>query len=627
MTDEQTPPEGDDDAPEYFPGERRRTVPKAAWAVLAVALAALLILLISRPAWLTHDVDDQTLQVPADRHFSRSLVMAGDPDGIWLSDETSSRTFEVRLPVDSAADQTRLHLVGTSTVPDTSTAFLSVAVDGQLVDRQAVPHGSNTIDRYVDIPEQAVEDGEVRIRIYTDGERHEERCTADHSAGMLIHLDSGSLIEAALAEPVRTVRDAVASWSRNTAVVVADDDPQWLTAAAQVGLALIRNGYDVEFTREPPDSASRDSILVGPAEVLADRYGWSSEDRQDAVAVGRVGDAAVVGVTTVQADAVARFLEAPTVAVADSPGSAPGTVTPAPVGSANEVPLEALGADTAPGQITETRRWGTSFALADLPGGRLPSAAAVSMTLPASPDDITWILTAELNGRLVGSVPLNPTRGDVEVPLPESAMLLDNSLTLTVSRDRDLGGCDVRVSPYPIQLNETSALRLGSAPGAGFTALPRQLNSGAAVYLPGSNDDDPVVLLNRAVPVIADFVSAQEYPDFQWDTAPDGRAPFIVVGDSDGVDTALTLRDGRLVDVPTGSVLNVPAFTDGLLVQTAAGDRGGAGLSLMGRGQVAPTALPDFGRADAQVVTAQGGFVVEPGGAVVTEPPIRQSPP
>lgn len=627
MTEGADPGNSADGAEDYFPGERRRVVPKAAWLVLAIALATLLVLLVSRPSWFTHDIDDQSLRVPADRHFSKSLASAGDPDGIWLSDENPSRTFAVRLPVDVDTDQARLRLVGSSRVPDTSTAFLSVSVNGQLIDRAKIASGDDTIDRYVEIPDGATGDGELRIRIFVDGERHEERCSADHSAGMLVHLDPASLVEAALSAPVASVRDAVAGWGRAMVVAVGDHDPAWLTAAAQVGMALTRHGYGVEFTDAVPDADARDTLLVGPANVLSDRFGWTGEgDGRGPLEVGRIGDSPVVAVTAPQGALAARFLGTPTVITADSPSSAPTAVAPAQQSTGDRVGVEVLGADLSATTITETRTWRVPFALADLPGGRIPSSSAVSVELPASPDDITWILTTELNGVLVGNVPLNPTRGEVRVPLPATAMRVNNSLAFTVSRDRNLGGCDVRVTEYPIQLNQASALEIGDDRGVGFTAVPQQLSAGAAVYVPGPGSEDVIAVLNRSVPVVAEFVAAQVYPDFRWNTAPDGRDAFIVLGDADAVSTPLVLRDGRLISLSFGSLLDVPSFSEGLLVQTARGDAGGRGLSLTGAGAMSAPPNTVFGRTDVEVITAQGRFTVEPDGAVVTESPPRQSP-
>ncbi|MYR08142.1 hypothetical protein GTV32_18375 [Gordonia sp. SID5947] len=611
---------------EYFTGERGRSVPRGAWWVLGIALVALLVFVIARPSWFTDDPNDTSLHVPPERHFTKTLAGSGHADGVWLTDDSPSTSYLVTLPADSARTKTRLHMSGSTQVPEQSTVFLSVSMDGQQVYNEQLASGDNEVDAFIDVPEQIADDGQVRVSIKADGTRHDDTCTTDHSAGMQIHLDPQTVLEAALTEPVHTVRDAVVSWDRDLTVVLADQGDQWRTAAAQMGMALTRAGHQVRFSPTVPDTDVRDAILVGPAGTLADGSGWSQPDGTAAGAVvGKVGGTPVLGVTSPDGSLISTYLTQPTVTTADAPGSDPISVTTTgPAG--DQVALESLGADMSVGQITESRKWRVGYSLADSPGGRLPQALRVQMQLPASPPDLRWILSVDLNGTLVGSRVLNDTAGDVTIPLPPQNELLQNVLTLTVDRDRDLGGCDVRVSSYPIQIRSGSALTLGADPGAGFTALPRGLAPGFDIYVPDAGAD-AVEQLNAIVPTLTEFVPAQMNPDFRWNTQPEAGRPFVLVGSSPQVKPAVRLENGRIVGGPDGSALDIPAFDDGLLVETVTGAGRSPGLLIQYQGSIGTTGLPDFGRETAQVVTSQSSFGINADGSIEPTTPVREDLP
>ncbi|MFW0792874.1 hypothetical protein AAFP30_03590 [Gordonia sp. CPCC 205515] len=615
-------PAPDDRTPDIEPvGKRARSVPAWAWLVLALALVALLVLLIVRPAWSSNRDSDSAFGATApDRQFTKSLAASGHADGIWLDDSSASSSYLVTLPADTPREQTRLHVTGTSQVPDDSTVFLSVTMDGQQVYKQELAKGDNEISADIDVPTGLADDGQVRIAFRADGTRNVEQCTLDHSAGMQIHLDPETAIQAVLAEPIHTVRDAVVAWDRDVTIVLADTGFDWRTAAAQLGMALTRDGHRVTYADAIPGDDVHDAILLGPADSLNGKLGWSAsqQDSGEPITVGSAGGVPVVGVTTTDGPLIATFLTQPTVSTADSAENAPKAVTPAPV-AGNSVPVDLLDADTSVGDITESRDWHIRYTLGELPGGRLPQAIRVAMTLPASPSDLTWMLNVELNDQLVGSRPLNPTNGQVTIPLPPQGQLVENTVTLSVNRDRDLGGCDVRVTTYPIQLQASSALLLGDDPGAGFTALPRALAPGFAVYVPNTDGVDAIDELNAIVPTLTTFVPAQYNPDFRWNTQPAAGQPFIVVGPSSAVNPTVRIDDGRIVAGPDNTTLDIPTFDNGLLVEATRSTTKAAGLYLQYQGSIGTTALPDFGRETAQVVTTQRSFTINADGTVAPQ--------
>ncbi|MFD4292263.1 hypothetical protein ACFWPA_06890 [Rhodococcus sp. NPDC058505] len=616
-----------DDTGRYFKGEKGRTVPRSAWWVLGVALVLLAGFIVVRPSWFTKDVDDTSLEVPPERHFAKTLAGSGHADGVWLTDDSPSTSYLVTLPADSGRDETRLHLTGSTQVAADSTVFLVVSMDGQQVSKTQLATGDNPLDTFVDVPDQAAGDGRVRVQVRAEGTRHDETCTPDHSAGMQVHLDPASVLEAALDQPIHTVRDTVASWDRALTVVLTDRGDQWRTTAAYLGMALTRAGHDVSYTDSPPDGDLRNTILLGPAATLTEATGWRPVDGDAAaVTVGRIDGAPVLGLVEPRGDLLSTFLTEPTVATADSDTADPRAVTPATPGG-DQVPLASLGADMSRGQITETRRWRVGYSLADLPGGRAPASVRVAVQLPDSPDDLTWLLNTDLNGRFLGSQRLNATGGVATIDLPPADQLLDNTLTLTVQRDRDLGGCNVRVTSYPIQLRGESALQLGDDPGAGFTALPRQLAPGFAVSLPDATEANAVEQLNAVTPVLTDFVPAQYDPEFRWGGQPAPGQPFILVGDSPDVAPPVRLADGRIVAGPDPTPLDISAFDTGLVVETATGTGGAPGLVVQYAGDAGAVRLPDFGRESAQIVTSQGAIVVNPDGTIAPTTPVRRDAP
>lgn len=609
------------DQPEYFSGERERRVPKGAWWVLGIACVLLLSLLVVRPTWFTRAADDNSLHVPSDRHFTKTLAGLGHADGLWLNDDTSSTSFTVRLPVDSELSQTRVHLVGETQVPQDSTTFLSILADGDQVYRRELNRGTNPLDEYIDLPEGTVDDGSVRIQMRLHGSLNNQTCATDHESGADIHIGPDTVVEAALSEPVHTVRDVVSSWDRDVTLVVPDEADPWRTAAAQVGVALVQAGHEVRYAAAMPDEDRESAVLVGPGPTLAGA-GWES-DSTDPVAAGTVGDAAVLGIRDGSAADIARLVTGPLLPVADGPGDDPRKV-PATSLAGDTIALDDLGADLSTASITEDHTWRVSYSLADLPGGRLPRAIRAAWQLPASPADLTWILTTSLNGRLIDSRRLTGGPSPV-IPLPPGLERVDNTVTFTVQRDRNLGGCDVRETAYSMALDPTSALLLGDDRGEGFVALPKILAPGFNVYVTAGSGESTVDALNASVPVVAAFVQAGHSPDFVWEADPPAAGPFVQIGTSRGVSTPVSVADGRLVS--ESPVLDVSTITNGVVV--SCGMRGGtvSGLVVQPVGTVAPAALPVFGTESAQIVTTHGSVAVNADGTpAVTGAPRANAP-
>jgi cellulose synthase operon protein B len=250
----------------------------------------------------------------------------------------------------------------------------------------------------------------------------------------------------------------------------------------------------------------------------------------------------------------------------------------------------------------------------------VPTAVRLGFQVPAASSDTRWVVQVQLNGRLVASTQLAGSgTQQVNVALPAGQEKLRNVLTVTLLRDRDVGGCNVRQTTYAVQLLPESALVLGGR-GAGFTGVPATFATGFEVVLPASSADAPAETLTSLVPTLAEFSGWQQVADVSWDGSP-GARPFLSFGPvPDGVKAPVSLADGRL----SGSGFDLQSFADGLVVETATATAGGSGLVVTATGDTADAVVPAYGREVARVIaTRGGGFVVSGSGRVVTVPPTR----
>ncbi|MCK0172983.1 hypothetical protein [Mycolicibacterium sp. F2034L] len=570
-----------------------------------------------RPQFFTRPPVGAPYQVPSERHFAKTFAALGHTDGVWLTSDNPSVTFDVTVPVDVARSKDRVKLAGSIQVAEDSTVFLQVLLDGQQVFERQLPRGNRGLDNTIEIPESISADGQVRVTVRIRGILSHPRCTPEQAAGAIVHLNEGSVVEAELDGPLHSVRDVTAALDHDVTVVAADTSPDWFATATALGVSLTRAGHRVIYVHDMPADAGPSVILVGPAQTLVDETGWQAAEADDnsSIRVGSVGATPRLAVVAPEPALVSRFLTTPAIVTADGAADDPRAVGTTML-SGDQVSLEALGADLSETTITENRSWRVNYSLVDLPGGRIPRAVRVEMSLPATPVDLSWILTTSLNGQMVDS--RRVTDEPMSIVLPPNTHRVNNHLTMTVQRDRDLGGCDVRVTPYPMQMLATSALELGDNPGEGFTALPGALTGDTEVrVVPGA---DPVVLLNATVGVVATFTPWGRFPDIYLDTGARLERPFIVIG-GPFASSLVQLRDSRLIagDQP---VLDLDSFTDGMVVQCAGGL---PGLVVSVVGDPGRPVLADFGRECAQIMTPAGNFAVVGRGEEFVAHPVRKA--
>ena len=244
------------------------------------------------------------------------------------------------------------------------------------------------------------------------------------------------------------------------------------------------------------------------------------------------------------------------------------------------------------------------------------------MQVPVTSDDSRWLVQVEVNGQLAGSERLRggDAAQEVRVAIPAGVEMLRNELAVSLTRDRDLGGCNMRQTEYDVQVLPSSRLVLGGT-GTGFTRIPSTFTRGFVVNLASSATERPAGTLTGLVPTLAEFSGWQQQPRFAWDAVP-ARRPFLYVGEPPArMDVPIQVSADRLL----AAGLDLQSLQDGLVVQcTSVGSTRGLVLTPVG----APDAvIPAYGRQTARIVTTGGGgAVVTSAGRVVTVPPVRTEP-
>lgn len=617
------PPEQPQTPPE--PGHRH-WFPRGALVFFALVAVLVFLLVLLRPSWFGRDDDSQTST--SGTTFEQDLAGLGQPQGISLSDDNAtSSSFTMAVPRDSRLHNATLTLAGRTQSSEPGTVFLRVLVDGTSQYVGQLADGEEHLDVDVPVPDDALDDGSIKVQVRLTGSLDQQRCNIDQSLGALVVLDGDKTrLHGSLDDRLHSVRDLVAGLEHDVTLDLAlptsgADAQAWFETAAQLGVALTQEGHEVSYADVTDDLSGDDGshVLVGPADAVAD-LGWDADgDATGSVQVGEVDDVAHLAVTEPSADVVPTFLATDAVTTADAEATSPRSLEVEQLGG-NRVSLASLGANTDVQQLTSSRSWRVPYSLADLPGGAVPRAVRLGFQVPAASADTRWVAQVQLNGRLVASPELDgPGQQQVTVALPAGQELLRNQLTVTLLRDRDLGGCQVRQTTYAVQLLPESSLVLGGR-GAGFTGIPATFADGFDLDLPASSTDSPAETLTSVVPTLAEFSGWQQVADTSWDGTP-GDRPFLAFGPvPDGVRAPVTLADGRLA----GAGFDLQAFDDGLVVERATTSAGVTGLVVTATGDTAGAVVPAYGREVARVVaTAGGGFVVTESGRVVSVPPTR----
>ena len=223
---------------------------------------------------------------------------------------------------------------------------------------------------------------------------------------------------------------------------------------------------------------------------------------------------------------------------------------------ASMTPLSAFGADTSVQNIANSRTWRMDYALADLPGGRLPEAVSIDLRLSEGPDGFTNLVHTVLNGEMIDSRRLQPgVDSRFAVGLPPHLHNLNNELSITLQRHRDVGGCEISQQRFPVQLSAESGLMLARGAGAaGFTALPPVFSDALLVRLPSEMDAPERLITARvAAESIARFAPRRADLTFEFAVVDNGSSdrvtrPFLAINNMPGnAEAPLRVYADRLV--------------------------------------------------------------------------------
>ncbi|MBD0864069.1 hypothetical protein IA539_23170 [Gordonia sp. zg691] len=615
---------------------------RATWlprrALLFFALVAVLVLVFVwlRPNWFIPASGGDGPTATAGTDFVQTLSTAGSGDDVVLSDDnTTSSSFTFTRPQDARVTDTRLILSGRSQAEVSRPVFLKVFIDGAMRHVERLGDGKRELDIEVAIPQRAVEDNAIDVQVRLSGASGDEQCVSDRELGALVVLDArGTRVTGDLDSPLESVRDVVTGLGQRVTlrIVPPEGDSSgelargWIETATRVGVALTREGYEVRVVDASGDVRDGNStILIGPVTALAG-LGWEPTDgATGSILTGRLGDRSVLAVVGTSGDVTVPFRAGGADVIADAAFSTPRTQETEPR-HGSVMSLAELGLDTSAVQVTRSRAWRVAYSLADLPGGRAPQSARLGFQVPPAPPGSRWLTQIQLNGQLVASRVLTApgTTDWVDAPLPAAATQVRNQLTITVSRDRDISGCQVREAPYSVALSPDSAL-VGRAEGAGFTALPAAFAWGFETALPAVAARNPAQTVSALVPALAEFSGLYGSLEFVWERTPDGR-PFVLLGSMPiaGIAAPVALSGDRL----EAAGVDVTSMSNGLVLQTAATQSGATGLLITPVGDPADVLLPPLGREAALIVPTGGrALVVDEAGRVVPHPPERTPPP
>lgn len=171
------------------------------------------------------------------------------------------------------------------------------------------------------------------------------------------------------------------------------------------------------------------------------------------------------------------------VALAGRPGidamlSARAALAPSPAPHGWPVTASELGAETLVRNFRGSRRWTLSYRLADLEGGRMPTALDLRLMASTLADGNDWVVRVSLNGNLLHTQRFDGASEtlSMDVPLPTAIQGLRNDITIELI-DTSPNDSICRTGPdAQAQLLPATALSAdGRQPANGWGAMVRAL--------------------------------------------------------------------------------------------------------------------------------------------------------
>ncbi len=520
-------------------GRRAFRVALAALAVTAILLAVLLSLFGDRLK-LRGPLADPALS------YQRTLEQLHMPNGQWLSGFPSYASFSIPLPRDVDVERAEVRLRLSTDLSEKAVAILKISVNGQRAHEMVLQAGQTDYLFHFPVTANLQRQRYIRVGLALDGEVGDIVCKDDEIEGAVVFVRPDSAIDVTLKQPVYSVRDAMVLLPRDVVIALPEvtDTAGWLNTATALGVQLSHMGHDVTFgqlahVRKLLQQHDQQGLIMLGDQPTLGRSGLAfspeglalsvaeqdstaastpaAEYRPDVFAQGFDGRM-VLAVTAQQPHLVREIFSNPLRSLATLSAVQPNRMqgVRSTLGR-DHIPLESLGVDTSVQQVSTRRKWSVDYAVADMPGSRIPAQLRFGMRLPVSHEDVVNIVSVVLNDHLIASRTIED--GDehiMDFDLPRAHQKLRNRLEISLYRHRDEGGCDHDKARLPVQISSRSALILGSAEPdtvASFMDMPREFSAGPEVLVPQSYaQTDGADVLNTLLPVLAEFLPFRAEP-------------------------------------------------------------------------------------------------------------------
>ncbi|WP_019960074.1 hypothetical protein [Woodsholea maritima] len=507
-----------------------------------------------------------------------NLADMGHEDGVVISGFPAYASARLPLVRDRETKALRLILSGEQDVSAQAVTALRVTVNGRRVIERVLAPGRREFRWVFDLTEEFAGASEAQVAFQLMGDLPEGLCHDQRSVGALIAFDGQSGVELELDGPIDSLRDVMALTPHRVKIATASREPSegYLGLAIRLGARLTRAGYQVDMIDldQAVESPNRDGLFLIASPERLRQYGFErlQSGAQAGTTLWQRKGKVVVALSDPERIETVRFLTSELLPIARADSVDPVLYTG--VGQIGDrLSLTALNVDTDVQRVSDGREWRFDYDLAQLPGGRLPTHLQLDLRLPADADDVTNVAHVALNGALIDSQRLESGRvNTLRLELPSTLQKLHNTVSISLQRDHERGGCEINRQRYPVQLLESSSLFWDNDQfGAGFTSLPRAFANLVDVRMPAymePGEDLPAARL--AANAIAAFVPATSQINFIFEESENGIAgpadrPFISIDTTpSNVSAPLRIYADRVVieSDGQGGVTDVRALSD-----------------------------------------------------------------
>jgi len=433
--------------------------------------------------------------------WSRSLNDLGYATDIRASGLEGEVALDWPVPAGAEGGELRLALGALTTAG--FTAVLDVFVNGRgMATRQLAP-GESRLALTLPLPPEALTQGTLRVSLRYAAAAGGSRCRDKRLGGVALAVDPATTLALNMPAP-RRAADALALLPATIRVALPEgplSEAEYQTLLTTAAF-LARTGHRISV------------ISGGEADVVLSRNAAAPALRPEGGLVLPLREA---------------LGEEP--ARGAAPLSTNDTSLALPVEGAREAYTQAA--------------W--SFAIPELPAGRIPTALMVQLVHGADAPGIHHVVHLMINSALAASAELAPGRTDpVTLPIPAGLLGFAGRATLRFERIASTG-CLEASAPLPVTLAPNPRLLLGPAPGHArqFFEIVHAADNGLSVYLPTEYLGDP----GPSLPVLAALLKDYWTPGTPLDLHMGGPMqeapthPFILIARTAPAALSIPLRE------------------------------------------------------------------------------------